>query len=216
MKLRLTREKERFSPVIPSSIDVPGVEEFTTTNLSETFQKTKRKLKTKSTTKYGLPGQCNETLNQEISSRGSVVSYHDHQAEPSRTIFMLDNRNEYDLAGVLNDANARITFTQLFTINSIHHMNINENDSNFLTINTEPSNDKNILRDILKMRLKELMSLEKQIISSDKDTNLCILLHFSDDNSSYDIIIDRHVHKAYCLYIDPQHIHSYTFNNKTL
>jgi hypothetical protein len=45
-RLRLTREKERFSPVIPSSIDVPGVEEFTTTNLSETFQKTKRKLKT--------------------------------------------------------------------------------------------------------------------------------------------------------------------------
>jgi len=43
-------------------------------------------------------------------------------------------------------------------------MNINENDSNFLTINTEPSNDKNILRDILKMRLKELMSLVKQIL----------------------------------------------------
>lgn len=32
---------------------------------------------------------------------------------------MLDNRNEYDLAGVLNDANARITFTQLFTVSPL-------------------------------------------------------------------------------------------------
>jgi len=230
----------------------------------------------------------------EIDGNKTKSNYYDFL----RTILMLDNRKEYDLFDALNNTNAGITFAQLFAvspllrrlcikglklnpndirkINSVHHVNINENDSDFLinifkNINSEPSDDSKAHQDpvenpkdnikrinvlgkagiasvigsvdknmvkvlvdtgseanvittsffkiiaknhkVLKLERNYFKVAGKQIISSDQVVHLCLKFEnldinvpfyiLDDDDTSYDIIIGRQVHKDYRLYIDP-------------
>ena len=124
----------------------------------------------------------------EINDNATKKNYYNFL----RTILMLDDKKEYDLFEALNNSNAGITFAQLFAvspllrrlcikglklnpkdirkINSVHHTNLDENDSDFLinvfkNINTDYKSSTPVSEKVVESNLNDLSTKRINLIN---------------------------------------------------